>query len=62
MSTTASSPLATGDGLHTHVENGIGFIELARPQALNALSIGMIEAMRAALDAWRDDRGRSVSR
>ena len=56
MSTTASSPLATGDGLHTHVENGIGFIELARPQALNALTIGMIEAMRAVLDAWRDDR------
>jgi enoyl-CoA hydratase/carnithine racemase len=56
MSTTASSPLATGDGLHTYVENGIGFIELARPQALNALSIGMIGAMRAALDAWRDDR------
>lgn len=39
----------------THVANRIGFIELARPQALNALSTAMVRAMQAALDAWRDD-------
>lgn len=39
----------------THVANRIGFIELARPQALNALSTAMVRAMQGALDAWRDD-------
>jgi len=33
----------------------IGRIVLNRPQALNALDIGMIRAMTAALRAWRDD-------
>jgi enoyl-CoA hydratase/carnithine racemase len=37
------------------VTNRIGFIELDRPQALNALSTAMIRTMQAALDAWRDD-------
>lgn len=39
----------------TRVANRIGFIELERPQALNALTTGMVRAMHAALDAWRDD-------
>ena len=43
------------DEVRTRVENRIGFIELNRPQALNALSLPMIRAMHAALDAWRDD-------
>ncbi|MBU6487466.1 MAG: enoyl-CoA hydratase/isomerase family protein, partial [Burkholderiales bacterium] len=43
------------DEVRTRVENRIGFIELNRPQALNALSLPMIGAMQAALDAWRDD-------
>jgi enoyl-CoA hydratase/carnithine racemase len=37
------------------VANRIGFIELERPQALNALSTGMVDAMLAALVRWRDD-------
>ncbi|WP_179404224.1 enoyl-CoA hydratase/isomerase family protein [Burkholderia guangdongensis] len=37
------------------VANRIGFLELNRPKALNALSTGMIDALHAALDAWRDD-------
>ena len=37
-------------------ENGIGFITLNRPKALNALSLEMIRAMSAALHAWRTDR------
>jgi enoyl-CoA hydratase len=32
-----------------------GFIKLDRPQALNALTHGMVRAIRATLDAWRDD-------
>ncbi|HVW51302.1 MAG TPA: enoyl-CoA hydratase/isomerase family protein [Trinickia sp.] len=43
------------DEVRTRVENRIGFIELNRPQALNALSLPMIQATQAALDAWRDD-------
>ncbi|WP_233863459.1 enoyl-CoA hydratase/isomerase family protein [Paraburkholderia adhaesiva] len=37
------------------VANRIGFIELERPQALNALTTGMVSAMLAALVRWRDD-------
>ncbi|PXW27276.1 enoyl-CoA hydratase/isomerase family protein [Paraburkholderia caballeronis] len=39
----------------TRVSNGIGFIELDRPQALNALTTGMVRAMHAALDTWREN-------
>jgi enoyl-CoA hydratase/carnithine racemase len=43
-----ASVLTTRDGR-------IGRIVLNRPQALNALDIGMIRAMTGALRAWRDD-------
>lgn len=43
------------DEVCTRIDNRIGFIELNRPQALNALTLPMIRAMQAALDAWRDD-------
>ncbi|NIF51569.1 enoyl-CoA hydratase/isomerase family protein [Burkholderia sp. Ax-1724] len=46
---------AASDEIATHVANRIGFIELERPKALNALSTGMIRAMHAALDQWRED-------
>jgi len=36
-------------------EGRIGHLLLNRPQALNALDIGMIRAMTAALAEWRDD-------
>lgn len=48
---------ADSDEVATYVANRIGFIELERPKALNALSIGMIRAMHAALDQWREDPG-----
>ncbi|WP_322066168.1 enoyl-CoA hydratase/isomerase family protein [Burkholderia ubonensis] len=38
-----------------YVANRIGFLELNRPKALNALSVGMIRTLHAALDTWRDD-------
>ncbi|WP_345187948.1 enoyl-CoA hydratase/isomerase family protein [Microbacterium panaciterrae] len=36
-------------------EGALGWITLNRPRALNALSVDMIRAVHAALDAWRDD-------
>ncbi|WGS48344.1 enoyl-CoA hydratase/isomerase family protein [Paraburkholderia sp. D15] len=50
----SASP-AVCDEVATYVANRIGFIDLERPKALNALSTGMIRAMHAALDQWRDD-------
>ncbi|OZE03273.1 enoyl-CoA hydratase [Rhodococcus sp. 05-2255-3B1] len=34
---------------------GVGHIVLNRPEALNSLNGAMIDGIRAALDAWRDD-------
>ncbi|MFM0739756.1 enoyl-CoA hydratase/isomerase family protein [Paraburkholderia xenovorans] len=53
MSNSASP--AVSDEVATYVANRIGFIELERPKALNALSTGMIRAIHAALDQWRED-------
>ena len=39
----------------TEVSGQVGFITLNRPQALNALSLGMIRTLTARLLAWRDD-------
>lgn len=50
----SASP-AVSDEVATYVANRIGFIDLERPKALNALSTGMIRAMHAALDQWRDN-------
>ncbi|MDQ4215775.1 enoyl-CoA hydratase/isomerase family protein [Microbacterium capsulatum] len=36
-------------------EGSLGRITLNRPRALNALSVGMIRLVHAALDAWRHD-------
>ena len=38
-----------------HRQGRIGRITLNRPKALNALDVGMIRAMSAALAGWRDD-------
>jgi len=50
-----SAPSAISDEIATHVANRIGFIELERPKALNALTTGMIRAIQAALARWRED-------
>ena len=39
----------------TEVRGHIGFITLNRPQALNALSLGMIRALTSCLLNWRDN-------
>ncbi|MCG2584961.1 enoyl-CoA hydratase/isomerase family protein [Massilia sp. TS11] len=41
--------------VQTRVANGIGFITLDRPKALNSLSLDMVRALTATLTAWRSD-------
>ncbi|PRF67980.1 3-hydroxyisobutyryl-CoA hydrolase [Burkholderia multivorans] len=53
--TASASPESAQPDVHAYVANRIGFLELNRPKALNALSVGMIRTMQQALDAWRDD-------
>jgi enoyl-CoA hydratase/carnithine racemase len=48
------------DTVRTRIEGVAGRITLNRPAALNALDLGMIRAVRARLDAWRDDPRVSV--
>ncbi|MET3551105.1 enoyl-CoA hydratase/isomerase family protein [Burkholderia sp. 567] len=51
----SASAEAVQPDVRTYVANRIGYLELNRPKALNALSVGMIRVMQQALDAWRDD-------
>jgi enoyl-CoA hydratase/carnithine racemase len=46
---------STRPDVYAHVENGIGYLALNRPKALNALSGLMVREMAQALQAWRDD-------
>jgi enoyl-CoA hydratase/carnithine racemase len=45
----------TIDEIRIDRAQGIGFIALNRPQALNALSTAMLHAIHDALEAWRND-------
>lgn len=45
------------DNVITERSGSSGRITLARPRALNALSLEMIRALTAALHDWRDDAG-----
>ena len=42
--------------VHSSVSNGIGFIVLDRPKALNSLSLEMVRDITRALLQWKDDR------
>ncbi|HLX00633.1 MAG TPA: enoyl-CoA hydratase/isomerase family protein, partial [Trinickia sp.] len=57
MSTPEPLSVTENEEVRAYVANRIGYIELNRPKALNALSTPMIRAMHAALDAWRDAAG-----
>jgi enoyl-CoA hydratase len=46
---------ADADEVLTRVRDGIGFLTLNRPKALNSLTHPMVNAMDAALTAWADD-------
>lgn len=52
-----SASVATSAEVRAFIANRIGFIELNRPKALNALSLAMIRTMHARLDEWRTDPG-----
>ncbi|MDI6629449.1 MAG: enoyl-CoA hydratase/isomerase family protein [Rhodococcus sp. (in: high G+C Gram-positive bacteria)] len=41
--------------VEAEIAGGVGHIVLNRPEALNSLNGAMIEGIRTALDAWRDD-------
>lgn len=43
------------DEVHIHVHGPVGHISLNRPKAIHSLTQAMVEAMTAALLAWRDD-------
>ena len=43
------------DDVRTRVNGAVGHITLARPKALNALSLGMIRRMATVLAAWEND-------
>jgi enoyl-CoA hydratase/carnithine racemase len=43
--------------IQTQVMGQIGFITLQRPEALNALTLSMIRALTACLQAWQSDDG-----
>jgi len=54
-------PVSTSSEVLLSLENGLGFITLKRPSALNALTHPMIHAIHSALDDWeRDERVRAV--
>ena len=46
---------ATGKTIAADRDGRIGRIRLSRPSALNALDVGMVRAMHAALDLWRNE-------
>jgi enoyl-CoA hydratase len=49
------------DEIATRIENGVGFLTLDRPKAINSLNQGMVTAMSAVLAQWeRDDAVRAV--
>ena len=43
------------DEVHIYVHGQVGHISLNRPKAIHSLTQAMVEAMTAALLAWRDD-------
>jgi enoyl-CoA hydratase len=43
------------DEILSRVENGVGFVTLNRPKAINSLNQGMIDGLSAVLTAWEND-------
>ena len=52
---------ASGGEILAEIRSGVATVTLNRPQALNAVTLGMLEALTQWLDAWeRDDRVRVI--
>ncbi|MCB5426055.1 enoyl-CoA hydratase/isomerase family protein [Altererythrobacter sp. CC-YST694] len=43
------------ENIHHHIHGSVGHLSLARPRAINALTLDMVEAMQRVLLEWRDD-------
>ena len=43
------------DDIVSRVEDGVGFVTLNRPKAINSLNQSMVEGLRAVLTAWEQD-------
>lgn len=52
---TTPSPSPTPSRVRVRRDGSVGRLTLDRPEAINALDLGMIEAISAALDAWEHD-------
>jgi len=50
-----NAPAAEDTHVIAELRGRVGCITLNRPQALNALSLGMIRDLTRALRAWKDD-------
>ncbi len=46
---------SASDRVLVRTEGALGRLTLQRPEAINALDLGMVQALTAALDAWRTD-------
>ncbi|OBJ67906.1 enoyl-CoA hydratase/isomerase family protein [Mycobacterium sp. 1274756.6] len=53
--------MTVDNGILTRVDNGVGFLTLNRPKAINSLNQAMVDAMTEVLGEWgRDDAIRAV--
>ena len=43
------------DEVLNRVEDGVGFVTLNRPKAINSLNQGMVDELRAVLGGWEQD-------
>ena len=48
------------DDVLSHVDNGVGYLTLNRPKAINSLKQSMVEGLRAVLTAWEREDAVSV--
>lgn len=51
----AASDADTPRRVRAHADSSVGHLTLDRPEAINALDLGMIEDLAAALDRWESD-------
>ena len=55
MSEPVTTPDQSASRVRAHADSSVGHLTLNRPEAINALDLGMIHALSAALDRWEHD-------
>jgi len=55
--TRVTAAAASDSHVRVRVDRAVGHLTLDRPRAINALDLGMVRALAAALDAWEHDPG-----